>query len=422
MPEDIHWQKYSARYKTYPLNLESGEAAPDMVVCIPVYAEPDLINTLDSLLACELPDNQVEVILLFNKSNRMTEAEAEIHHDAWRTSLAWINTNERQGIKFRSVFLEELPDPKGGVGWARKIVLDEAARLLSQDGTMLCLDSDCTVAQNYLKVVYDYFENHPACNAVSIYYEHNLDSLGQDERNAIIQYELHLRYLVHAMRWAGHPFAFQTVGSSMAVRRKGYLAHGGMNTRQAGEDFYFLQKFIEVDSLQEIRNTTVYPSARISDRVPFGTGRAMSQLLPGNTAWLTADFNVFMLIKPLLYQTDELRKLLSQSNSDEKFEAGLLKLDVHPDVISFLKQIDFEDHCREILLHTSTYANFRRRFFRYFNSFMMIRYMHYMRDHFFPDVPIERAANEMSQIAYADTAPGASAEEILVHFRQLDRQ
>lgn len=45
-----------------------------------------------------------------------------------------------------------------------------------------------------------------------------------------------------------------------------------------------------------------------------------------------------------------------------------------------------------------------------------------MRDHFFPDVPIERAANEMSQIAYADTAPGASAEEILVHFRQLDRQ
>ena len=32
--------------------------------------------------------------------------------------------------------------------------------------------------------------------------------------------------------------------------------------------FYFLQKFIEVDSLQEIRYTTVYPSARTSDRVP----------------------------------------------------------------------------------------------------------------------------------------------------------
>ncbi|HSF88890.1 MAG TPA: hypothetical protein VLA46_05685 [Saprospiraceae bacterium] len=422
MPEDIHWQKYSARYKTYPLHLEAGEPAPGLVVCIPVYAEPDLIATLESLLACDLPDTGVEVLLLFNMSSRMTKAEVRIHHTAWQEMLAWINLQQLKVITFRPVFLDVLPDPKGGVGWARKIVLDEAARLLNQEGVMLCLDSDCTVARNYLKVVYEYFKMHPGCNAVSIYYEHNLDTLGQHERHAIIQYELHLRYLVRAMRWAGHPFAFQTVGSSMAVRRKGYLAHGGMNTRQAGEDFYFLQKFIEVDSLQEIKNTIVYPSARISDRVPFGTGRAMSQLLPGNTAWMTADFKVFMLIKPLLYQTDELRKLLSQSNSDEKFEAGLLKLQVHPDVISFLKQMDFEEHCREILLHTSTYANFRRRFFRYFNSFMMIRYMHYMRDHFFADVPIEQAAKEMYQAAFSEAVPGRSIEEMLLQFRQLDRQ
>lgn len=422
MPEDIHWQKYSARYKTYPLNLEAGELAPGLVVCIPVYAEPDLISTLESLLACELPDIQVEVILLFNMSNRMTEAEVVIHHKTWLESVAWINTHQQEGLKFRPVFLDDLPDLKGGVGWARKMVLDEAARLLSQEGIMLCLDSDCTVAPNYLSVVFNHFQYHPACNAVSIYYEHNMDTLGQQERHAIMQYELHLRYLVHAMRWAGHPFAFQTVGSSMAVRRKGYLAHGGMNTRQAGEDFYFLQKFIEVDSLQEIRNTTIYPSARISDRVPFGTGRAMSQLLPGNSAWMTADFIVFRLIKPLLQQTDELRKLLSQSDEDERPETGLLTLNLDPDVISFLKQIDFIEHCQEILLHTSTYANFRRRFFRYFNSFMMIRYMHYMRDHFFPDVPIEQAANELTQMTDTDALPGMSGEEVLTRFRYLDKQ
>ena len=147
----------------------------------------------------------------------------------------------------------------------------------------------------------------------------------------------------------------------------------------------------------------------------------MSQLLPGNTAWLTADFKVFLLIKPLLHQTDDLRKMLSQVNDEEKFESGLLKMNLHPGVISFLKQMDFEDHCREIFLHTSTYANFRRRFFRYFNSFMMIRYLHYMRDHFHPDVPIEHAANELSHTAYADAAPGSRAEEILLYFRHLDR-
>ena len=137
---------------------------------------------------------------------------------------------------------------------------------------------------------------------------------------------------------------------------------------------------------------------------------------------MTADFKVFQLIKPLLHQTDELRKLLSQSNDDERFETGLLKLNLHPDVISFLKQMDFEEHCREILLHTSTYANFRRRFFRYFNSFMMIRYMHYMRDHFYPDVPIAQAAKEMNQVAYPDAVPGLSVEQLLNHFRHLDRQ
>lgn len=422
MPEDIHWQKYSARYKTYPLNLEAGDPAPGLIVCIPVYAEPNLITTLESLRSCDLPDIQVEVILLFNMSSRMNEADVVKHREAWLECLAWTNLYQHVGLKFRPVFLEDLPDPKGGVGWARKMVLDEAARLLSQEGVMVCLDSDCTLAPNYLRAVYDYFHNHPACNAVSIYYEHHLEILGTHERYAIMQYELHLRYLVHAMRWAGHPFAFQTVGSSMAVRRKGYLAHGGMNTRQAGEDFYFLQKFIEVDSLQEVKNTTVYPSARISDRVPFGTGRAMSQLMAANSEWMTADFKVFRLIKTLLQQTDELRKLLSQTIKAEMSEDAMLKLKLHPDVISFLKEIDFVEHCQEIMLHTSTYANFRRRFFRYFNSFMMIRYMHYMRDRFYADVPIGQAASELIQILDAAAATGMDVEKVLSRFRYLDKQ
>jgi len=422
MPEDIHWQKYSARYKTYPLDLEAGETAPGMVVCIPVYAEPDLIATMESLHACALPEIQVEVILLFNMSSRMTEAEAETHREAWLACLAWINCHQQEGLKFRPVFMDALPDPRGGVGWARKMVLDAAARLLNQDGIMLCLDSDCTVMQNYLRVVYDYFQSHPACNAVSIYYEHNLEKLGQHEKQAIMQYELHLRYLVHAMRWAGHPFAFQTVGSSMAVRRKGYLSHGGMNTRQAGEDFYFLQKFIEVDSLLEITGTTVFPSSRISHRVPFGTGRAMSKLLPGDAPWMTGDFEVFMLIKPLFHQIDELRKHCGHSGANANISDVIDGLRLHPGIIAFLGEIDFPEHCKEIAMHTSGAISFRRRFFRYFNSFMMIRYMHYMRDHFLPDVSIEQAANELTQMTYADAPPDMSMEEILIHFRNLDRQ
>jgi hypothetical protein len=80
-----------------------------------------------------------------------------------------------------------------------------------------------------------------------------------------------------------------------------------MNTRQAGEDFYLLQKFIEIGSLQEIRNTAVYPSSRTSLRVPFGTGKAMHQMQLDSMEWKTTAFETFKLIKPLFNKLPELR-------------------------------------------------------------------------------------------------------------------
>ena len=42
-------------------------------------------------------------------------------------------------------------------------------------------------------------------------------------RKGITEYELHLRYFIHAQRHAGFPFATQTIGSSMAVRKVVHL-------------------------------------------------------------------------------------------------------------------------------------------------------------------------------------------------------
>ncbi|MEZ4848575.1 MAG: hypothetical protein R3B93_08135 [Bacteroidia bacterium] len=72
--------------------------------------------------------------------------------------------------------------------------------------------------------------------------------------------------------------AFHCVGSSMAVRSIAYQKRGGMNRRKAGEDFYFLQKFIAEGTLAELSTTKVIPSPRASEKVPFGTGRAIKKL------------------------------------------------------------------------------------------------------------------------------------------------
>jgi hypothetical protein len=65
----------------------------------------------------------------------------------------------------------------------------------------------------------------------------------------------------------------------MACTAEGYARMGGMNQRGAGEDFYFLQHLAKTGGVSQVKGTVVYPSARASHRVPFGTGRSMTDLL-----------------------------------------------------------------------------------------------------------------------------------------------
>ena len=138
---------------------------------------------------------------------------------------------------------------------------------------ILCTDADTLFPKNYLSETLTYFQKNPKIQACSIHFEHPLD---QENSKEIIEYELHLRYYVEALKYAKHPHAFHTIGSSMAVRSEAYQQQGGMNKRKAGEDFYFLHKLIPNGRFGDIVSTHTIPSPRLSDRVPFGTGKAMN--------------------------------------------------------------------------------------------------------------------------------------------------
>jgi hypothetical protein len=421
MTEDIHWQKYASRFKTYPALLNPLDTFASVAVCIPVFAEPDLILTLESLWRCDRLPVEVDIILLFNGKEQMNADERDIHNYTWKDCLSWIEGHSDPYFRIRPISLEEMPGGLGGVGLARKLVLDEAARWLPQYGILICLDADCTIEKKYLTSIYTYFQNNSLCQAVSIYFEHQLEGLNIAVRDAIVQYELHLRYLVHVLRWVGHPFAFQTVGSSMAVRRSAYLLQGGMNSRQAGEDFYFLQKFIEVDALHEMKDTVVYPSSRISGRVPFGTGKAMQQLLSGSSAWQTTDIEVYHQIIPLFQGLDKLRTFCIKPITNEIYPILQQELKLSDPLINYLQSIDFYTECLKLSKQTSSPATFTRRFFRYFNAFRMIRYAHYMRDHFYPDVSILVAIERLCAAMNITPPSSRDAESYLVIFRKLDR-
>jgi len=59
-----------------------------------------------------------------------------------------------------------------------------------------------------------------------------------------------------------------------------------------------LNKLAKAGSIRRIHETRVYPSARISTRVPFGTGAAVAKMLSGASSDLCFyDPRIFMILK-----------------------------------------------------------------------------------------------------------------------------
>jgi hypothetical protein len=187
-----------------------------------------------------------------------------------RLKLAWVDAAS-PGL--------EMPVKGGGVGLARRIGLDLALlRLdfLDNDPILICLDADTLVRPDYFPALVRHF-GQSVCGAAVIPFCHQRGMSLESDR-IIMRYELFLRGYVLGLALAGSPYSFHSVGSAMACRASAYVKIGGMNSRAAGEDFYFLQQLARTVGVEQLTGTVVQPSPRASHRVPFGTGRSVSQM------------------------------------------------------------------------------------------------------------------------------------------------
>src|SRR5690606_7285065 len=91
-------------------------------------------------------------------------------------------------------------------------------------------------------------------------------------------YEASLRYHVLGLAHAGSPYAYHSIGSTLAVQARAYALVRGVPKRSAGEDFYLLDKLAKVAPLLRARGEPVRIRARFSTRVPFGTGPAVARI------------------------------------------------------------------------------------------------------------------------------------------------
>nr|VFK29356.1 MAG: Glycosyltransferase, catalytic subunit of cellulose synthase and poly-beta-1,6-N-acetylglucosamine synthase [Candidatus Kentron sp. MB]VFK33514.1 MAG: Glycosyltransferase, catalytic subunit of cellulose synthase and poly-beta-1,6-N-acetylglucosamine synthase [Candidatus Kentron sp. MB]VFK76247.1 MAG: Glycosyltransferase, catalytic subunit of cellulose synthase and poly-beta-1,6-N-acetylglucosamine synthase [Candidatus Kentron sp. MB] len=415
---------------------------PDLglAVVIPCHNEPDLESVLAYLWRCVRPACGVEVIVVVNAAP--TDAPA-IHAQNRRTiALAgkWIARHRDDRLRFYILHFPNLPSRHAGVGLARRLGMDEAvARFAAidnpDDAIIACLDADCGCDENYLTALVTHFSSHPKTPGCSIYFEHPLDpesphhpALAPAERAAIAGYELHLRYYVHGLRYAGSPYAYHTVGSCMAVRARIYQAQGGMNRRKAGEDFYFLQKIAGLGNFTQLPHTRVLPSPRLSERVPFGTGQAIrSSLARDDIAFTSYAPAVFRDLRTLLGRFRDLYAIINSNSLTDGALTTSLTTGLPPYVSAFLNAQGFETRCAEIRRNAASPANFEKRFHRWFNAFLTLKFIHFATAHSYPKVPVEQGAHTLLQWSESkkSSIEGENhlpqRETLLLRYRALDR-
>lgn len=455
---DYYFQRFGFAPHRPPLIAELPHPHLGMIIVIPCFNEPNLLASLNSLWRCERPERAVEIIVVVNSSETAPPEILQQNERTLAEAQRWAREDCDRYFRIHFLHTPILPRKHAGVGLARKIGMDEALHradaLNRLDMPIVCFDADSTCDENYLTEIENYFATHPKSPGCSIYFEHpteeihhrdtentekrenekpslrdrcapvvnssfpssisapsansalsssaSLSAIAGSISHAITLYELHLRYYVEALRFAGFPHAFHTIGSSMAVRADGYMKQGGMNKRQAGEDFYFLHKIIPLGHFGEVNSTRIIPSPRPSDRVPFGTGRSVRDYLA------TGKFETYPL-----QAFHDLKQFFSEVPNLREGSDALAKLP--KPLVEFLRAQDMDRALTEIRAHTANPAAFVKRFFRWFDGFLAMKYIHHARDTAYGSAEIAIVARELLH------HPGMEPVELLRHYRSLQR-
>jgi hypothetical protein len=313
----------------------------------------------------------------------------------------------------------EMPEKGGGVGMARKLGLDIALSLFDYENPvkklLFNLDADAWVEPHYLSAVRYFFETEKVSAAV-VSYSHRPE---QDSalQAAICCYEIFLRYYVLGLGFAGSPYAFHTIGSTMICTPESYVAVRGMNRRDAAEDFYFLDKLAKLAPVARISTTTVYPSGRPSRRVPFGTGRRMIRFLEGrHNEYLLYDPEIFRILKRWLeimvgHPRQETQAILAMATG------------IHPLLGSFLELNRFQEIWPRIRRNHREPDALLRQFHVWFDGFKTMKLIHYLTENSYPQrgmFSVLKDMFDMMNIHYPDALNEKTRSNIDQQLRVLN--
>lgn len=266
---------------------------------------------------------------------------------------------------------------KQGVGLARKIGADIALQLI-QNQLIHCpwifnTDADAGLPAAY----FDAIAECPGASACCYRFVHE----GDDSlvTHATKLYEACLHYYCEQLRWAGSPYAYQSLGSCIAVSAQHYAAARGFPKRAAAEDFYLLNKLAKLAPIHE-SDCCIALQARLSQRAPFGTGPAVQQLCEQLERREIPTYYAQECFSALKQVLDTVPQQGLNSDCCATLPANIQSCLTEAGIEAFLEKRKAQDHDA---------AAFQRSFHEWFDAFQTLKFIRRMQA-YYPAKPIKQ--------------------------------
>ncbi len=272
----IKYQKNKINFYGSP-NRTPQNQQYDFFIIIPAYSEYDYIdNTLFSIN--EQIDIDFKKLLVIVVINNSLSDSSDIKENNLKTYTKLIKRKDDfELIVIDSFSLKQAYDKKiAGVGLARKIGMDFCIPYSHKHSLYCSLDADTIIEKKYLDYISQIYHKFLFKSAV-VNFSHQLTS-NSIVNKAIYKYESLLKQIAQQVHQSGSPYGYVSMGSTIICTVLAYISVGGMDPKQATEDFYFLQKLAKYDKIHQIDEILVHPSARQEQRVYLGTGYRLKNL------------------------------------------------------------------------------------------------------------------------------------------------
>lgn len=363
---------------------------------LPTYRETQafyhrLIKTL-------LKKDSVLLILVINQPDSLGENDTSnlaLWHNIINDTLALQsqnnlqlrnipNTNSAALLVDRFTNKQQIPS-KQGVGLARKIGADIALALIQsehvQSPWIYTSDADAHLPDNYFSAL-DSCQNG---DAAAIYpFSHHCDDNPVGKATKL--YELKMQQYVGGLQSAGSPYAFHTIGSTLAVNASHYALVRGFPKRSGGEDFYLLNKLAKTGNIRNLKAPKIILEARQSDRVPFGTGPAINKLL---TESELSEATIFYNPQVFIELGSWLAAMPSTQSSTLDSQEDLNNRALSTATLQALQAIGIDKAISSARKISKTPENYGKHLHTWFDGFKTLKFIHQLRDSTYPNVSLK---------------------------------